>query len=166
MGAPLRGQAFKRIMPLFLAFPTDAGHCVSTAHYNPPMPTFLIHFSLLDASPDDEKSLDANLVELGFSRNIISSNKLMYRLPPCSYHYSGELTKDQLMDRTKRIALRQRKSHCIVVTETVASAWVGLDLVGRDSTNEVTQPADIVLSRAEERALAAAPPSLDCDAAA
>jgi hypothetical protein len=96
------------------------------------MPSFIIHFSVSNASPEDEANLQTNLAKVGFTTIVASGNNLAYRLPPwvfCCHHLA---TKDQVLNCTKRVAFRERKRCSILITEVVGSAWVGLEMIGRE----------------------------------
>lgn len=97
------------------------------------MPSYLIHFSMLDVSPADEEFLQTILPEAGLSSTIVGSNNIKYRLPASFYHSSAFPTKEHALDCTKRIALRMRKQCQIVIVEGETLTWVGLDMIGRES---------------------------------
>lgn len=100
------------------------------------MPSFLIHFAHDSDSNASENALRQALVDAGFFDTIVGSNRIEYRLPPLVYHSNCALTKDQILDRAKRIALRTGKQCAIMVTECADTAWVGLEMVGRESAEQ------------------------------
>jgi hypothetical protein len=105
------------------------------------MPSFLLHFAPETASIDSEKALQKALLEAGFFDTIVGSNRLEYRLPRLVYHSNCALTKDQILDRAKRIALRTGKQCAIMVTECADTAWVGLELLGRENPEMASRRA-------------------------
>ncbi len=113
------------------------------------MPSFLIYFAHDSASIDSEKALQQALLEAGFFDTIVGSNRITYRLPPLVYHSICELTKDQILDRAKRIALRTGKQCAIMVTECADTAWVGLEMLGRESAEEGSLRATTIPAAAE-----------------
>jgi|GEM_PF-3693981 len=108
------------------------------------MPSFLIHFALASSSPDSEKALEEAMTKAGFFDTIIGSNRIKYRLPRLVYHSECALTKDQILDRAKRIAFRTRDQCAIMVTECADTAWVGLEMVGRESAEAAARRAAVV----------------------
>jgi hypothetical protein len=114
---------------------------ISTQPPFPFMPSFLIHFAQDSLSAESEKALQKALIEAGFFDSIVGSNRLEYRLPRLVYHTQCSLTKDQVLDRAKRIALRSGKQCAIMVTECADTAWVGLDLLGRESAGDAAHRA-------------------------
>lgn len=98
------------------------------------MSSFLVHFVIFDQASADEKAMQATLEQAGFLGTVAGGNHLYYRLPKDVYQCTTVLTAEQVLDRLKRIALRTRKRSQIVVTESTASTWVGLELVGRESS--------------------------------
>ena len=108
------------------------------------MPSFLIHFAHVSPSIASEKALQVALLEAGFFDTIVGSNRIEYRLPPLVYHSNCELTKDQILERAKRIALRTGKQCAIMVTECADTAWVGLEMIGRESTEDKARRAAAV----------------------
>jgi len=127
------------------------------------MPSFLIHFAHVSPSLASEKALQAALVEAGFFDTIVGSNRIEYRLPPLVYHTNCALTKDQVLDRAKRIALRTGKKCAIMVTVCADTAWVGLEMVGRESAVAGSKRAATVPALVDEPTSSsnANPPSTD-----
>ena len=103
------------------------------------MPSFLIHFALASSSTASEKALEEALTKAGFFDTIVGINRIKYRLPRLVYHSDCALTKDQILDRAKRIALRTGKQCAIMVTECADTAWVGLEMVGRESAEQAAR---------------------------
>ena len=114
------------------------------------MPSFLIHFAHVSPSIASEKALQEALLEAGFFDTIVGSNRIEYRLPLLVYHSNSALTKDQILERAKRIALRTGKQCAIMVTECADTAWVGLEMIGRERAGDAARRSATVPEAVEK----------------
>lgn len=78
---------------------------------------------------DQYQRLHEQLSRFGITNTITASTGKRYRLPPAEYYYSGDASRDQLLQTSKQCAAAVDQSFAIVVTESNSVTWEGLPLV-------------------------------------
>jgi hypothetical protein len=81
---------------------------------------------LHDATYQHYETLHGLMERRGFSRRILGSDNIWYKLPPAEYHFSGNATRDQLLAAARECAAAVRPSYAVLVTEYTGCTWQGL----------------------------------------
>lgn len=76
---------------------------------------------------DDYDTLHEEMEAEGFSRTIRDGKGSAYHLPTAEYVIGGNLTRAGVLAKAKRAAGKTKKKFSILVTESKARTWVGLD---------------------------------------
>jgi hypothetical protein len=91
------------------------------------MSIFMIRVELHQARTAEQyQRLHQQLSRFGINNIIVADNGVRYRLPPAEYCYSGNATRDQLLQAAKQCAASVDPSFAVVVTESTGVAWAGL----------------------------------------
>jgi hypothetical protein len=91
------------------------------------MASFTTRVELHGATYSDYETLHAAMDAEGFSRKIKSDDGTVYHLPTAEYNRIGELTRAQVLAAAKRAAAKTNKRYAVLVTESVARTWEGLE---------------------------------------
>ena len=90
------------------------------------MPSFTVRVELHRADADDYERLHAEMEQERFKRTINSDDGVTYHLPTAEYNFSGNVTRQQVLDKAKKAAERTKKGYAVLVTESAARTWSGL----------------------------------------
>ena len=90
------------------------------------MAQFTVRVELHHADDDDYETLHSAMEEEGFSRLITSNDGTVYHLPTAEYNRDAALTRQQVLDSAKKAAVKTKKEHAILVTESEGRKWIGL----------------------------------------
>ena len=90
------------------------------------MAMFMTRVELHDANWNDYVNLHAAMAKQGFTTTITGSNGIVYDLPPAEYHLIGNLAANDVLARAQTAAGTVKRSHAVIVSETVGSTWNGL----------------------------------------
>jgi hypothetical protein len=93
------------------------------------MAKFTTRVELHSATYSDYETLHAAMERRGFSRQIAADDGKTYNLPTAEYNRDGNLTREQVLDSAKDAAAETGKSFAVLVTESKARTWVGLEQV-------------------------------------
>jgi hypothetical protein len=93
------------------------------------MGQFTVRVVLHDAADEDNIYLQLHMamgVE-GFSRSILSSTGVRYKLPPAEYYIESSLDKCAILEKAKRAARTTLHKHSVFVTPSDGAVWYGLE---------------------------------------
>lgn len=93
------------------------------------MAKFTTRVELHRAYEDDYEVLHAAMERRGFSRQIRSGDGVTYHLPTAEYDYSGNKTRNQVLDLAKAAASETNKKYAVLVTQSNGRTWSGLEEV-------------------------------------
>ena len=93
------------------------------------MTNFTTRVELHAANESDYQTLHSAMEAEGFSRVITSDDNITYHLPNAEYNRTATLTRSQVLESAKRAAGKTKKAYSILVTESTARTWVGLEQV-------------------------------------
>jgi hypothetical protein len=65
----------------------------------------------------------------GFSRVIKGGNGTWYHLPTAEYYRDANLTIEAIRESAGRAATRTGRNYAVLVSQTLGTAWVGLNKV-------------------------------------
>lgn len=91
------------------------------------MADFTVRVELHGAACEDYDALRVEMEADGFSAEVQGSGGMAYELPAGEYAATGEMTRQQVLTRTKRAADRSGFSYAVLVTESAGRAWWGLE---------------------------------------
>jgi hypothetical protein len=93
------------------------------------MAQFTVRVELHQATLADYDVLHSAMGRQGFTRSIVADDGQTYHMPWAEYNGSGNLGSTQVRDLARAAANVTGKANAILVTESRARAWVGLELV-------------------------------------
>lgn len=93
------------------------------------MAQFMVRVELHGADEDDYETLHEAMEGEGFSRQISSSESVLYHLPTAEYYREGKLSRQDVLDEAKSAVARTKKKAGILVTEADGFRWSGLKKV-------------------------------------
>ena len=93
------------------------------------MANFTVRVELHQATWDDYETLHAAMEAKGFSRQITSNDGKTYQLPLAEYNGTGNLNAERVRDIARAAANSTGKHNAVLVSETPARAWIGLEQV-------------------------------------
>jgi hypothetical protein len=91
------------------------------------MSRFITRIELHSANAENYQTLHEEMAKEGFTRTIISSEKIEYDLPNAEYYRISNLNLQQILESAKKAAAKTNKTHSIIVSETSASTWHNLN---------------------------------------
>ena len=89
------------------------------------MANFTTRVELHDAVRGDYNTLHERMARQGFSRTIVGDST-RYQLPTAEYNLSGQLTKQQVLNKAKAAAGSVKSSYEVLVTKSNGRTWYGL----------------------------------------
>ncbi|AST27083.1 hypothetical protein [Ralstonia pseudosolanacearum] len=90
------------------------------------MTGFTTRVELHAAKAEDYDRLHEAMEAQGFKRSITSDDGVAYDLPTAEYYYEGNVTRNNVLEKTKVAAGKTGKKYGILVTEGNGWAWTGL----------------------------------------
>jgi hypothetical protein len=90
---------------------------------------FTTRVELHRAYEDDYEILHATMEQRGFSRQITSDDGITYHLPTAEDNYAGNKTRSQILELAKAAASETNKKFAVLVTESNARSWSGLERI-------------------------------------
>jgi hypothetical protein len=93
------------------------------------MAFFITRVELHDSVLADYKRLKTAMQSLGFTKLIEATNGIKYILPTAVYGFNGneKATPDNVLRLAVKAATTTRRKYGIVVTQSAAASFVGLD---------------------------------------
>ncbi len=95
------------------------------------MAMFMTRVELHAAYSSDYDKLHEAMKRQGFTTTITAGDGTVYALPTAEYHYVGQATQAQVLEKAKAAANSTGKSFGTIVTESNGSTWDGLPVVRR-----------------------------------
>ena len=93
------------------------------------MASFTVRVELHDATWIDYDELHKAMNLKAFSRTIVGSDGIRYKLPDAEYYTTANMTKTQVLERARQAANTTGKSYGVFVTESSGCTWIGLEQV-------------------------------------
>ena len=95
--------------------------------------TYIVRIDLLDAESEDHDRFHEALKAGGFSDTIYANDNSVYQLPTGEYWIESDFKIDQMLAKSIVAARLSLKKYRILVTESKAIAWEGLEPAGTES---------------------------------
>lgn len=89
------------------------------------MARFTIRIELHDASWEQYTELYERMSLQGFSDTITTENGVV-KMPPAEYNFEGDVTKEEVLEKSKIAASSVVKKYAVLVTESKGRTWYGL----------------------------------------
>ena len=90
------------------------------------MTSFTTRVELHNANSEDYSKLHSKMEGQGFSRQIKSDSGATYHLPTAEYDYSGNVNRNQVLEKAKTAASAVKSNYSVLVTEANGRTWHNL----------------------------------------
>jgi hypothetical protein len=91
------------------------------------MPEFTVRVEVHGAAWEDYDALRVEMETDGFSSAVRGSGGTAYELPIGEYAFCADWTRQQVLERARRVVERGGYPCAVLVTESAGRAWCGLD---------------------------------------
>lgn len=95
------------------------------------MPKFTVRIELHYGRSQDYQEMEEELEKVGMRDVMEGPGGVQLRMPSGEYHYEGEDTPKQVVEKAKRCAEVTKRKSAILVTQLVQRAWDGLEELRR-----------------------------------
>lgn len=92
-----------------------------------PMLQFTVCVELRDAKPEHHRILHEEMGKRGFTNTLTSTDGRIVVMPRGGYNFEGDVTRDEVLTRTKAAVKVTTKTAGIVITQVAKRTWSGLN---------------------------------------
>lgn len=97
------------------------------------MAKFTVRVELHNATREDYTKLHQQMARYGFTDIIASDEGRKYRLPPADYHFEGNATRSNVLEKAKAAAGSVVSKYAVLVTESSGRTWHGLEQINANA---------------------------------